>query len=748
MKKIYQKLGSMSFMLMIFTLLLASRTVLAADIVATTTGNFSSSSTWAGGLVPTSTDNIFIEAGVTVTVDGNVTINDLNLNAATGTRLAIANGFTISVAGKIRAYTGSAPGTASNAPSATIITTGTGALLKFIGATRDIQVSGQWGANPRSYNVEFALDPGAVGTLNNSFKAGNITISSGIIEAKNDLRADFNADGTGTITVKNGATLLSNPSASAFTNITRIGTASTTSQIAAFVLEAGATLEYTTSGAVANVGYIDANIITLLGTVLYTSSLPQTLATKPAAGDGAVPNTYADLTLQSGDKTLSTYTTVNGTLSMRAGTTAPSLVLNGFTLTYGNDAVLQYRGVNTAAQTTTEAEFPSEASAASKPVFVDFFNPNGVTLNGSKSILGNAKLSGGSGNSNKVTLGANNFSCGSVTITNDDGGKYFVTDGAGALTIRSVDPNAAQKFPVGPSAAFYHPAIITNTGATSSNYTVRVSSTTPPCVTAANSVNATWDISRSAATGTIDLVLDYGTASTGVNYSAASAQIVHCNGTGVDYADGSVTGTVATGNNFANFSPFGIASTFVLPVTLGKISGSTTKSGNVISWASFAEIAVNGYSVQRSTDGINFVDIAFVNSKSINGNSSVKLEYSYTDATAPAGKVYYRLLVSDNQARATFSNTVVLSSSAKQLNIEKVVSGAGYSNALVSVFSPASGKMNIMIVDANGRTVFNEMRSVNSGVNQMNLNVSNLGSAVYYLVISGNGEKATATFLK
>jgi hypothetical protein len=734
-KKNYLK-NRLCIMVVAYVFTLITTKAYSADIVAATAGgSWSSTTTWVGGAVPTAADNVFINGTTTVTVDVNATIVDLHLSNSTGTRLAIGAGFTVQLTGKIRAFSGAAPGTNSNTPSTNVITTSAGAKLQFVGATRTLQASLEWGANPRNYVVDFALDAGATGTISNSFKGGDITISSGTILANNDLRADYNSDNTGTITVKNGATLRMGG------NISRGGSPTATSQIASFTLEAGGVLEY----AGATVGYIDAQTITLNGLVTYTNALAQTLVNKPTGlADGVVPNVYTDLTLQTSAKTLSSNTTVNGILSMRTSTPTmtnpgiPSIVLNSFALTYGPNATLQYRGIGTPvpAQTTADTEWPAGGSSLSLPSNVDIFNSSNVTLNSNKSITGNLKLSGGAGVSAKVLLNASKLSVSTISIPNADGNKYIVTDGGGILYLPNVGTTEVL-FPVGPSDTKYHPAFITNIG-TIDQFGVNVSTAPPACANPLHSPEAFWDISESISGGSdCTLKLDFTGASlpSGTLFAPANAKIAHCDGSTTNFSGGSVVGNVVTLAGVTSFSPFYVTSDpVVLPLNLVSFTATKTNTNTKLNWETTNEEGINNYEVEQSTNGVSFAKVGTV----VANNTRNTNRYSYSTNNV-ATNVYYRLKIASNNGRAEYSNVLLIKANTKEITIYP--NPAQHTVNLTGLQANAT----IVIVNTYGQVV----KQLTATSTTARIDITSLPTGVYNVKIkTQNDTEYSKTFVK
>ncbi len=371
-------------------------------------------------------------------------------------------------------------------------------------------------------------------------------------------------------------------------------------------------------------------------------------------------------------------------------------------------------------------------------------------------VKGNSTIAGNVTLAERLVLLSGTMSLGASNITTaaalgGSSSAYVVTDGTGALTINSVGTTATV-FPVGPSGSLYHPATITNTG-TVDDFSVRVSSTVPPCLPAISSVNANWEITEAVAGGSIcELSLDYAGASTGVAYTSSNADVVHCSGPVADYNNGSVTGTVATGYAFTSFSPFGITSDPVI-LPAGLITFSGYKQGNVnrLQWTTGSEQNNRGFEVLRSTDGVNYTVISFVNSQAANGNSSTDLTYSFVDNTPVGAKQYYRLRQVDLNGGSKLSNVVMI----KGERPSTVVLDGLYPNPATSVVNvlvgaPGRDRVTVVVLDVTGRVMSQQLFAVEAGSNTIPVNVAGLTSGMYMvkLVCSSNCEAGTSRFIK
>lgn len=125
----------------------------------------------------------------------------------------------------------------------------------------------------------------------------------------------------------------------------------------------------------------------------------------------------------------------------------------------------------------------------------------------------------------------------------------------------------------------------------------------------------------------------------------------------MEYADGIVLpGTVITQSALQGINKSASVTGTPLPVGLADFSVYKDQNTSLLKWNTVSESNNKGFDVEHSADGKNFTTIGFQKSLAPNGNSSVKLNYSFIDTKPLSGDNYYRLRQIDNDGSFTYSN--------------------------------------------------------------------------------------------
>jgi trimeric autotransporter adhesin len=145
----------------------------------------------------------------------------------------------------------------------------------------------------------------------------------------------------------------------------------------------------------------------------------------------------------------------------------------------------------------------------------------------------------------------------------------------------------------------------------------------------------------------------------------------------------------------------------------------------VINWK-VQETNVVNYTLEKSTDGINFYNIGMVNSKGDGENN-----YTFTETNYLNGKAYYRIKQTERDGRTSFSRVMTLITDA----INNVNVYPNPSADMVTISSNGLINTNAILRDVNGRL----LQTIRINTNNTPVNLSNYASGIYMLQFS-NGK--------
>jgi hypothetical protein len=167
-----------------------------------------------------------------------------------------------------------------------------------------------------------------------------------------------------------------------------------------------------------------------------------------------------------------------------------------------------------------------------------------------------------------------------------------------------------------------------------------------------------------------------------------------------------------------------------LPVLLSEFTGNKTGNMNVLNWTSSSENNFSHYNIQRSANGTDFITLGRVDSKSINGNSSTNLNYSYADAHPSRGHNIYRLEQVDKDGQKRYSKVVDLYNSHSGSTIVMLQNDAG---DLVNIYisSTKTSNATVKVADMIGRIVRTLNANIGNGVNNLQVRLDNMARGIY-----------------
>ncbi|MGN6615618.1 MAG: T9SS type A sorting domain-containing protein [Ilyomonas sp.] len=175
----------------------------------------------------------------------------------------------------------------------------------------------------------------------------------------------------------------------------------------------------------------------------------------------------------------------------------------------------------------------------------------------------------------------------------------------------------------------------------------------------------------------------------------------------------------------------------VLPVVLASFDISNSSNQAILNWRTATEEHTAYFSIQRSSDGNKFSEIAQV--KAV-GNSSVTQRYSYADNTIKNGSkyLYYMLVIVDEDGNREsseikmFRNDLSASRLIEQLSPNPVSEG----HLMIQFNADKQGKMKVELYDMSGKLIKQTEMSAVEGLNNGHLHLGEIAPGVYTIVFS------------
>ncbi len=141
-----------------------------------------------------------------------------------------------------------------------------------------------------------------------------------------------------------------------------------------------------------------------------------------------------------------------------------------------------------------------------------------------------------------------------------------------------------------------------------------------------------------------------------------------------------------------------------VPVTFTLFTGSKINNNIQLKWATASELNNSHFNIQRSTNSIDFKNIASVAGK---GNSTSVNNYSFNDVVDQTSNLYYRLQQVDVDGKATFSSIVLIKFSKNgSMDISIYPNPVVDANFTIAVKDAPVGKYQIAITDVSGKLIY------------------------------------------
>jgi len=167
----------------------------------------------------------------------------------------------------------------------------------------------------------------------------------------------------------------------------------------------------------------------------------------------------------------------------------------------------------------------------------------------------------------------------------------------------------------------------------------------------------------------------------------------------------------------------------ILPVELTQFLGYANENENLLKWTTASESNNEYFYIEKSTDGINYKKIGEVQGS---GNSSVRIDYEFSDAEINNSIVYYRLTQVDFDGTNEQVGTLVMT---RELKAVTVFPNPANAELNLAFNTGKSGIYTVDFIDVNGKIVSETIQISNNNTVQ-SLIFNQLDSGIYFVKIS------------
>ena len=210
-----------------------------------------------------------------------------------------------------------------------------------------------------------------------------------------------------------------------------------------------------------------------------------------------------------------------------------------------------------------------------------------------------------------------------------------------------------------------------------------------------------------------------------------------------------LTFELASGDPFVINNNIPLTAT-ALPVEISRFTATEKDCSVAINWTTESEENFNHFQLEHSEDGKYFKAI-----KTQTGNSTYEnqqMDYSYIDKS-PSAVNYYRLKMVDLDRSFKYSEVIVVNTSCNNLDqIVKVFPNPISSDQhelSISVDYEVSKNVTLSIINAQGLKVKEQNVFFESGINEVNWDISDLPGGAYFLILDkNNGINNVKQFIK
>lgn len=173
-------------------------------------------------------------------------------------------------------------------------------------------------------------------------------------------------------------------------------------------------------------------------------------------------------------------------------------------------------------------------------------------------------------------------------------------------------------------------------------------------------------------------------------------------------------------------------------------TGAAAPEGVKLYWRTSSEVNNDYFTLERSTDGLNFEALDNVDGS---GNTQQAVQYTYIDESPAQGINYYRLSQTafDGCQKTYDPISVKLGETKLALSVVNVYPNPFNGDFLLTYRSDNKTNTTVEILNADGKSIYSEMLQSDSGVNVYDFtNKINLNQGIFFVTLAQGKTKTEA----
>ncbi|MDQ3046826.1 MAG: T9SS type A sorting domain-containing protein [Bacteroidota bacterium] len=177
-----------------------------------------------------------------------------------------------------------------------------------------------------------------------------------------------------------------------------------------------------------------------------------------------------------------------------------------------------------------------------------------------------------------------------------------------------------------------------------------------------------------------------------------------------------------------------------LPIELLSFSGKSMAEKNQLIWETATETGNDFFTIERSTDAVNFMAISDVDGA---GNSTRTIRYSTNDDFPLSGVSYYRLKQTDFNGEFSYSNIISLVREATDFELVNVFHSTEQGVLSFTVKCEEDCQIFFELFDVVGKKVFSSLKNNSDGQMTISIPTDALNQSIYVLKVFNRNKVIT-----